>query len=111
MAWEQYRDAKLAIVDEAKTAVGRPNWRAAAWALAKAFPEDYGRSGGTARPFDRLRASGPSGTLRDSGAGSPAAAFPDPEQWLEMCGPTRADFGALIEENEALPAEFRGELP
>ncbi len=43
MAREQYREAKLAIVDEAKTADGRPVWRAAIWALEKAFPEDYGR--------------------------------------------------------------------
>lgn len=43
MAREQYRDAKLTVVDEAKTADGRPNWRAAARALAKAFPEDYAR--------------------------------------------------------------------
>jgi hypothetical protein len=43
MAREQYRDAKLAIVDEAKTADGRPECRAAVWALEKAFPEDYGR--------------------------------------------------------------------
>ena len=43
MAREEYRDAKLAIVDEAKTKDGRPEWRAAVWALEKAFPEDYGR--------------------------------------------------------------------
>ena len=49
MAREQYRDAKLEIVDEAKTADGRPDWRAAAWALQKAFPEDYGPSAGKKR--------------------------------------------------------------
>jgi hypothetical protein len=51
MAREQYRDAKLALVDEAKTADGRADWRAAAWALEKAFPEDYGRrAAAAARP-------------------------------------------------------------
>jgi hypothetical protein len=52
MAREQYRDAKLAIVDEAKTADGRSDWRAAAWALEKAFPEDYGRRAAAARPAE-----------------------------------------------------------
>src|SRR3954464_12963658 len=44
MAREQYREAKLGIVDEAKTGDGRPDWHAAAWALQKAFPADYGRA-------------------------------------------------------------------
>ena len=43
MAREQFREAKLAIVDEARTRDGRPDWRAAAWALETAFPEDYGK--------------------------------------------------------------------
>ena len=43
MAREQFREAKLAIVDEATTRDGRPDWRAAAWALEKVFPEDYGK--------------------------------------------------------------------
>ncbi len=43
MAREQFRETKLAIVDEARTRDGRPDWRAAAWALEKAFPEDYGK--------------------------------------------------------------------
>jgi hypothetical protein len=50
MAREQYRDAKLGVIDEARTADGRPDWRAAAWALEKAFPEDYGRRAAAARP-------------------------------------------------------------
>ena len=45
MAREQYRDAKLAIIDEATTPDGRPDWRAAAWALVHAFPQDYGPTG------------------------------------------------------------------
>jgi hypothetical protein len=93
MAREQYREAKLALVDEAKTADGRPDWKAAVWALAKAFPEDYGRSAGTARQA------------------SAAAFFPNPEQSRTMCGPTPAEFGALIEENEALRAELRALRP
>src|SRR5215203_3685991 len=40
----QYRSRKLKVIDEATTKDGRPDWRAAAWALEKAFPEDYGRS-------------------------------------------------------------------
>ena len=55
MARERDRDAKLAIVDEAKTADGRPDSRASAWALAKALPEDYGRSGAAARARGRRR--------------------------------------------------------
>src|SRR3954469_576207 len=43
MARAKFLEAKLTIVDEAKTKDGCPDWRAAAWALAKAFPEDYGR--------------------------------------------------------------------
>src|SRR3954454_13493652 len=50
MAREQYRESKLAIVDEAKTADGRPDWRAAVWALEKAFPEDYGRRAAAVPP-------------------------------------------------------------
>ena len=89
----QYRDTKLAIVDEAKTADGRPDWRAAAWALAKAFPEDYGRSAAPAAP------------------GVAEGRFPDPEELLKMGGPTLADFGALLEENEALRTQLRSLLP
>ena len=90
MAREQYRESKLAIVDEAKTADGRPDWRAAAWALAKAFPEDYGR--GAAAPRHA----------------PPAASFPDPD---ELGGPTLAEFGALLEENEALLTQLISLLP
>src|SRR5215207_9202813 len=43
MAREQFREARLAIVDEATTRDGRPDWRAAVWALEKAFPADYGK--------------------------------------------------------------------
>ncbi len=69
MAREQYRDAKLAIVDEAKTADGRKDWRAAAWALAKAFPEDYGRSAAPARPcVAGGRFAGPGGVAKDGRA-------------------------------------------
>jgi hypothetical protein len=82
MAREQYRDAKLGIADEATTEDDRPDWRAAAWALAKAFPEDYGRTAGAAR----------------QGA-------------LGMCKPDRAAMGALIEENEELRAPLRSLLP
>jgi hypothetical protein len=71
MAREQYRDAKLAIVDEARTADGRPEWRAAIWALEKAFPEDYGRRA-TAAP------SAPPVATRASMAGWPDET---PEEW------------------------------
>jgi hypothetical protein len=81
-AREQYRAAELGIADEATTEDGRPDWRAAAWALAKAFPEDYGRTAGAAR----------------QGA-------------LGMCKPDRAAMGALIEENEELRAPLRSLLP
>src|SRR5947209_6771835 len=52
MAREQFREAKLAIVDEARTRDGRPDWRAAVWALEKAFPEDYGKAARSRREAD-----------------------------------------------------------
>jgi hypothetical protein len=117
MAREQFRDTKPAIVDEVKTADGRPDWRAAVWAPANAFPEDCGRSAGTARPFDKLRASGFDklrafgfDRLRASGQGMPAASFGGLEQRPKMCGSTHADFGALFEKNEALRAQLSGAL-
>ena len=42
-AREYYRQAKLAMINDATHPDGRPDWRAAAWALEKAFPQDYGK--------------------------------------------------------------------
>jgi hypothetical protein len=69
MAREDYRETKLAIVDEAKTADGRPDWKAAVWALEKAFPEDYGRRATAARPAPAPVAARPS--LADWSAETP----------------------------------------
>jgi hypothetical protein len=83
-AREQYRDAKLAIVDEARTADGRPEPDAAAWSLANGFPVDYGRAAAKACQAP------------------PAPFFPDAERLLERCEPAFRSVGVLIAENEAL---------
>jgi hypothetical protein len=85
MAREQFREAKLAIVDEAKTADGRPDWKAAVWALEKAFPEDYGKP---ARP-PRRRAGRRASWL--ASASILERAFPEEfgEAALAACGGAR----------------------
>jgi hypothetical protein len=92
MAREQFREAKLAVVDEAKTADGRPDWKAAAWSLAKAFPEDYGKVA----------------PARRGGAVATAPALPTlpevPEAHREL-------IAVLVQENEELRAELRELVP
>jgi hypothetical protein len=90
MAREQFREAKLAIVDEATTRDGRPDWRAAAWALEKAFPEDYGKPAMAERPLDRLKAFGP-------GAGAAGPGWSGPAETRRL---SREVVGGMIEENE-----------
>jgi DNA-binding XRE family transcriptional regulator len=92
MAREQYREAKLTIVDEAKTADGRPDWKAAVWALEKAFPEDYGRGAAAAR-----RAPAP------WAAGSSSSNWPDEtlEEWkARNLTPEIREFIRLANEEE-----------
>jgi hypothetical protein len=118
MAREQFREAKLAIVDEAKTADGRPNWRAAVWALEKAFPEDYGRP---ARRREEKRdepdwmasASVLAKAFPDEYgdpnlAGQPGAraGLPGPQGSPEVPAAAREMIAVLLEENEALRAQL-----
>jgi hypothetical protein len=106
MAREDYREAKLAIVDEAKMADGRPDWRAATWALAKAFPEDYGRNAGAARAVAAQ-------------SGRPSLAEEMAERQREMEGWVQSqltpEMKELIrqanEETEAILAQEAGEAP
>jgi hypothetical protein len=124
MAREQFRESKLAIVDEAKTADGRPNWRAAVWALEKAFPEDYGRP---ARP--RREANGDRMDWRASAAilerefpeeyGDPAmagrqgagTALPGPSGSPETSRPNPDLVEMLLQDNEELRAQLRALIP
>ncbi|HEV7401307.1 MAG TPA: hypothetical protein VGO11_00190, partial [Chthoniobacteraceae bacterium] len=85
MAREQFRESKLAVVDEAKTADGRPAWKAAAWCLEKAFPADYGKA-------------------RSGGAPASLPALPAPPEVPEA---HRELIAVLIEENEELRAQLR----
>jgi hypothetical protein len=113
MAREQFREAKLAIVDEATMRDGRPDWRAAVWALEKAFPEDYGkparprREAGRGRMGWRQAASVLENAFPEEygapamafGPG-PGAAWPGPQGSPADWRPTREMAGGLIEENE-----------
>ncbi|HEV7404359.1 MAG TPA: hypothetical protein VGO11_15570 [Chthoniobacteraceae bacterium] len=117
MAREQFRESKLAIVDEAKTKDGRPEWRAAIWALEKAFPEDYGKP---ARPR-QARESGGMGW--EASASVLERAFPEeygepglaerPGAGPGLPGPhpDRELVGLLLEENEELRAQLRALIP
>jgi hypothetical protein len=123
MAREQFREAKLAIVDEATTRDGRPDWRAAAWALEKAFPEDYGKSARPRRGGEAGRRGWKASTAVLEKAfpedyGEPAimgrrrtAPMPEPEGPPETWQPDREWIGALIEENEAVRAQLRELIP
>jgi hypothetical protein len=115
MAREQFRESKLAIVDEAKTKDGRPEWRAAIWSLEKAFPEDYGKP-------PRPRWAGAGGGMGWMASASVLEnAFPDefggtrlagrPGAGPGLPGPDRELVGALIEENEELRAQLRALIP
>ena len=133
MARAKFREAKLTIVDEAKTKDGRPDWRAAAWALEKAFPEEYGRR---ARP--RRETEGERMGWRQSASvlerafpeeyGDPAlagqplrqaqdlrgragAAGPEPQCSAEDWRATREIIGGLMEENIELREQLHALLP
>ena len=123
MAREQFREAKLAIVDAATTRDGRPDWKAAVWALEKAFPEDYGKP---ARP--RREAEGERIGWRQSASvlehafpeeyGDPAiagpragAAFGGPEGSAETWQTSRELIGGLMEENIELRERLAALLP
>jgi hypothetical protein len=121
MAREQYREAKLTIVDEATTKDGRPNWRAAVWALEKAFPQDYGRP---PRPRREAEGSRPGwqaaasilenafpqeyGDPALTGQQGAAPSLPAPQGVPE---PHRELIAVLLEENEELRAQLNALVP
>jgi hypothetical protein len=124
MAREKFREAKLAIVDEAKTRDGRPDWRAAVWALEKAFPQDYGRRARPRREEEGERMGWMAsasvlanafpeeyGDLARAGKAGAGPALPRSQDSADDWRPSREMIGGLIEENIELREQLNALLP